>query len=92
MTMMTDNKYNGWANRETWLVHLWLTNDKGTLADVTNLVRWAEDPREAVGALIDYVDQLCFGDECQASLANDLLRSALGSVDWREIVTAFLED
>jgi hypothetical protein len=89
---MADNTYNGWRNRETWLLHLWLTNDEGTSADVSTLVRGADDRLEAVDALADYVDQLCFGDECQASLANDLLRSALGAVDWREIVDAFLED
>jgi hypothetical protein len=89
---MADNTYNGWRNREAWLVNLWLTNDEGTGADVSDLVRRAEDRREAADSLADYVDQLCFGDECQASLANDLLRSALGAVDWREIVEAFLED
>jgi hypothetical protein len=89
---MTENTYNGWRNRETWLVNLWLTNDEYTLADVSNLVRWAEDRREATDSLADYVDQLCFGDEVQASLADDLLRSALGAVDWAEIVRAFLED
>ncbi|MHA1535433.1 MAG: DUF7249 family protein [Promethearchaeota archaeon] len=24
---MSEKKYNGWFNRETWLVNLWLTND-----------------------------------------------------------------
>lgn len=25
---MEDGRYNGWANRPTWLVHLWLTNEE----------------------------------------------------------------
>ena len=25
-----DTRYNGWANYETWCVHLWLSNEEGT--------------------------------------------------------------
>ena len=27
---MTDTKYNGWTNYETWAVNLWLSNDQGS--------------------------------------------------------------
>ena len=29
---MTDKKYNGWTNYQTWAVKLWLDNDEGTVA------------------------------------------------------------
>lgn len=50
---MTDKKYNGWTNYETWAVKLWMDNDHGSY------LMW----RECTSALIDeYVERLDEGD------------------------------
>lgn len=80
-------EYNGWSNRETWVVNLWLTNDLGyhdTLAQViagnspdeqaAELERWVRDD-------FDWLD-------IDTSLWRDLLGTSLGRVDWQEIIEA----
>jgi hypothetical protein len=92
--MMTEETtYNGWPNRETWLVNLWLTgNDQATYTEVREIVLSAENEHDAVDRCADYVDRLCFGEDPEPGLATDLLRGALSVVDWRPVVRYLRED
>ena len=81
--------YQGWANYETWCVHLWLDNDEGLQAHAKLIVRENEG-YAAEEALREYVQQ-----DLLPSLdgfAGDLMCAALDSVDWQEVVTAFREE
>lgn len=53
--MSTDDKYNGWTNRETWAVSLHINNDEGWQESVMDALR------EAVGEIVmtadGYVEQ-----------------------------------
>ena len=49
--MMTLDTYNGWKNRETWLVNLWLTNEQGPYNTLVEIA-------ESDCALYEKVDQL----------------------------------
>jgi hypothetical protein len=78
--------YNGWCNRETWLVSLWLNNDPASedvlrrvgkqSGDACDKSEWLE--RQLQNALDDH--------SAEASLWTDLLRTSLGRVNWLEVV------
>lgn len=80
--------YNGWANRETWLVNAWMGD---------NLVQVAQDLTEAVGRGIPgpEVKGLVLEDIEQklvaAGLLVDLLHTTLNRVDW-EAIAAHVND
>lgn len=76
--------YNGWPNKETWLAHLWLTNDPGTYQAAREA---ALDGAESLKTL---VESWVLPEE--ASLAADLLETALAHVDWQEITEALTEE
>jgi hypothetical protein len=101
---MTDKRYNGWVNYETWCANLWLSNDEGSdrasreLAqecfDATDEDDSLEDRREsAKNALEQRLEEEY--QEAMPELAgmySDLLQTAFDAIDWREIAEALLED
>lgn len=91
--MQNNGKYNGWANWETWSVHLWLSNDEGSNDFVESVVEEAGNVDKAADFLKGYFDDI---EMCpllgKADLYSDLLQAALDRVEWREVASAFKPD
>ena len=76
-------EYNGWTNRETWVVNLWLTSDECYYVELCSIIKnfdAAEQPEE----IEQYVHWIIDIDE-PASMTSDLLSTSLGRVSWHEI-------
>jgi hypothetical protein len=103
---MTDETYQGWPNRETWCVHLWLRNEPGN-CDAARMACNQRDEtiQEAAQSLKDWVADL-WGDKLDgscpgnvgnktaanfSSAAKDMLKCALARVNWVEVAYAFRE-
>lgn len=104
--MSDTDGYNGWTNRETWLVSLWLNNDEGTYTEIREIVaQRKEDATEptlvdalayaAAGDIEHYVDELpevAAITEGPASFVVDILGTALARVNWEEIAASILAE
>ena len=85
---MNTQKYNGWANYETWLVNMWIeeTDHDALIEDdlIENGIDFTYDESDVKQCVDDMIDRTGF-DTGASSIVNDLVTSALGEVDWREI-------
>lgn len=93
---MSDESYNGWRNYETWAVNLWL-GEAGDYA--SDLARECVDDADgdADDAERDFAQRLesLHDEESPADVTGiyaDLLSSAFGRVDWREIASHYIPD
>jgi hypothetical protein len=85
------NTYNGWANRPTWTVALWIDSD------CTKYFYWTEHARKLNRHQLEQELRDHFTDSCnplidEASVYADLLGWALSQVDWGEIAEHLRED
>jgi hypothetical protein len=82
---MTD--YNGWKNKETWLVNVWLGDTFAAMQ---------EDGHQISIGLIESVVQECIGDIDGKSVENgfliDMLHCALGEIDYRELAAFYADN
>jgi hypothetical protein len=100
-------RYNGWTNCETWLVNLWIDNDRGTqdyFREQADVFYQAAAPSklwtQAENATFRFAEYIQEHHEANMpelpSVYGDLLGGALGAVNWQEIakhhIDAVLEE
>ena len=91
------DKYEDSTNRETWLIKLWIDNDRGThfywrdrTAQIVNSDPQDQARHRVAEALQEWVEDL--QPKLPTSAFSDLLATAIGRVDWHEIADALIDD
>lgn len=87
----TNTTYNGWSNRETWIVNLWLTNEECYYYELQDIIHGFEESYEQAEELEKYV-RFIVARLDEPSLTSELLSTSLGRVDWLEIVQSNQEE
>ena len=76
--------YNGWKNKETWLVNLWLGDELAMiLGDGYSI--GPDAVKELVQSAISDID----GKSVENGFLIDMLNCALGEIDYREIASHY---
>lgn len=104
---MSDEKYNGWANYETWNYALWLDNDQGSYeywqeraieayadAEACDTFTREENATFALRDMLKEEADEFASQNCPggSSWMADAVNSYLGSVDWQEIAEHYISD
>ena len=102
---MCDETWHGWANRETWALHLWLSNEQATAEEARSVVTAAyasvDGARNAGRFVAAEALRVWWRDMLDAARENgyretlDVVRDEVGSlwrVDWEAVAAAVLDD
>ena len=88
--------YKGWANYETWCIHMWLTNDEGIYDECREAAEEQSERYELMSWLkehVEYLAELTVPDLFTSSnFVSDLYQAAISEVDWYEIADSFLAE
>tara|TARA_R100000306_G_C4275780_1_gene92466 strand:- start:178 stop:471 length:294 start_codon:yes stop_codon:yes gene_type:complete len=88
-----DDTYNGWKNKETWLVNVWLNNDYemyqyylGRVTDAWN------NNGNVMEELKEIVWEIYRDEHRESGLINDLIETSLNNVDWSRLAEHYIEE
>lgn len=84
--LKTNTTYNGWSNRETWVVNLWLNNEPYSYDMLQHIVKAFDTISEQAEELENSVRNDDNALSGEASMWSDLLSTSLGRVNWYEII------
>ena len=80
--------FQGWSNRETWTINLWLTNEPAHYREF--MLRLASpDPAQAIQ---NYAEGTMMGTRMISGWVADALTCVFERVNWEEIVKNHKED
>lgn len=90
-------QYNGWTNKPTWLVNLWITSDENQAAfwksEVENALFMNEGDKTAAAEDVAYqLESMIEHPDEETGLYADLLSYALALVNWREVAEHLVDD
>lgn len=97
---MSDKKYNGWTNYETWNLALWIDNDQGSYEHwrerASQVLEDKGGPAYIEEAACDLADELKSETEDNkpevSGFYGDVLNAAISEVNWYEIAMNWLDD
>ena len=84
---MNKTDYNGWTNKETWLVNV----HYGDCFIVKEFIESSPNQYELEKTLKDHFI-LDNDEEIKSSFGRDMYRSALQNVNWRELAEHYWQD
>ena len=81
--MTTDTTYNGWKNKETWLVNIWYMDEMPPyFEDVKQYHVEPNQLEEAVQSISEECEAL---SSLPAGLLSDFINTCWGEVDWHSL-------
>lgn len=87
-----DRRYNGFTNKYTWLVNVWLDNDYGLWSMVNKWSSDCDDVSELAEQVKDFVVDETNPLVESASMYSDILGYALAQVDFLQVVESYWDE